>query len=78
MSLLAHCASGDTDDTSTAIRPGCYVGRRNCMELRNEGSRNCSSTILVQRAIPAVDARRRQASDATGTGRVSVAQQPLE
>ena len=56
----------------------CHVGRRNCTELRNEGIRNCSSAILVQRAIPAVDARRRQASDATGTGQVSFTQQPLE
>ena len=78
MTLLAHSASGDTDDTSTAIRPGYHVVRPNCMELRNEGSRSCSSAILVQQAIPVVDARRRQASDATRTGRVSVAQQPLE
>ena len=78
MTLLAHCASGDTDDTSTAIRPGYHVVRPNCMELRNEGSRSCSSAILVQQAIPVVDARRSQASDATRTGRVSVAQQPLE
>ena len=73
--LPARCVSGDI---STAISPWKHVGRRNCTELRNEGSRNCSSTIVVQQAIRSVHARRHKASNATGTGRVSLAQPPLE
>ena len=63
--------------TLTTFPPSSVLGILLC----DETARNCAKRAvkllfnLVQQASQSVDVRRRQASEATGTARVSVAQQ---